>query len=388
MGNIYYKLCTLICVLVATLACAGCTEDVPVDTGNAPVDVITGADASINGAVTEKVVPDGAISEVGSDTDNADDTDIVIEEVDHNTTIKFTIVGDCMIASYKGGKEPGSFAAKALEGDMKYFLGGVSSLFEDDDYTIANLENVLTDDATLQPVWKDHSPAYWYKAPTENINIFTESSVEVANLSNNHTGDYGAKGGTDTIAACDAAGVLWGNSDKTLYVEKDGITVAMIFNGLWSSWQADVICNRLAEASEKSDFQIVYYHGGTERIHSPEDWKVQASHKIVDAGADLVIGNHPHVLQPMEVYNGVPIIYSMGNFLFGGSNHPENRSIVYKYEATFNKETKEFVSYTDDVIPCYVYTGSTNNWRPEIIMDEAEKERVLQFMNWEISSPL
>ena len=139
MGNIYYKLCTLICVLVATLACAGCREDVPVDTGNAPVDVITSTDAGINGAVTEKVVPDGAISEVGSDTDNADDTDIVIEEVDPNTTIKFTIVGDCMIASYKGGKEPGSFAAKALEGDMKYFFGGVSSLFEEDDYTIANL---------------------------------------------------------------------------------------------------------------------------------------------------------------------------------------------------------------------------------------------------------
>ena len=82
----------------------------------------------------------------------------------------------------------------------------------------------------------------------------------------------------------------------------------------------------LEEANANSDYQVVYCHGGEEKVHAYEDWKQASCHNLVDHGADLVIGSHPHVLQPMETYNGVNIVYSLGNFIFGGNNYPENRT--------------------------------------------------------------
>lgn len=91
-------------------------------------------------------------------------------------------------------------------------------------------------------------------------------------------------------------------------------------------------------------------------------------HNLVDHGADLVIGSHPHVLQPMETYNGVNIVYSLGNFIFGGNNYPENRTLIYNQTLTITQDaaTGGFTVANTDVtlIPCYVYTGESNNYQP------------------------
>lgn len=301
-------------------------------------------------------------------------------------TIDMTFVGDCMLATYKGKYYEGSFSWYAANYPNTYFFEKVQDTFANDDFTIVNLENVLTDN-NLSEVWKDHSPAYWYKAPTSNANILTASSIEAVSLANNHFGDYGTQGRTDTMAAVEAVGLPYGTNDQTIYLEKDGFTIAVICHGLWSERQASQIIPRIQEASEKSDYQIVFYHGGTERIHSPEQWKIRASRSLVDAGADLVIGNHPHVLQPMEMYNGVRIIYSLGNFCFGGSRSPENRTVMYTLQLTINKDGNTVGEVTDNIIPCYVYTGSTNNWQPAPITDETEKQNVIDFMNWKRETP-
>ena len=106
----------------------------------------------------------------------------------------------------------------------------------------------------------------------------------------------------------------------------------------------------------------------------------------MDNGADLVIGNHPHVLQPMENYNGVDIVYSMGNFCFGGNRRPENRTIIYQINLVI--EDGKLVSKSSEIIPCYVYTGDSNNYCPKIIEDENIKQKVIDFMNWKIKSPI
>lgn len=298
--------------------------------------------------------------------------------------IDITVVGDCMLATYKGQYCEGSFSWYAKNYEPTYFFEKVYDIFSTDDFTIANLENVLTDN-NLSEVAKSSSPAYWYKAPTENAKILTANSIEAVSLANNHFGDYGTQGRKDTMAAVEAVGLPYGTNDNTFYLEKNGFKIAVICHGLWNEWQANDIIARINEASTQSDYQIVYYHGGTERIHQPEDWKVKASHKLVDAGADLVIGNHPHVLQPTEVYNGVNIIYSLGNFCFGGSRSPENRTVIYKVNITVQGD-KTFSTETS-IIPCYVYTGSTNNWQPAPIIDETEKQKVLDFMAGNASLP-
>jgi len=161
--------------------------------------------------------------------------------------------------------------------------------------------------------------------------------------------------------------------------------VALICNGLWNEGQAAHIAARIEEASAQSDFQIVFYHGGKEGVHTPEAWRVRASRRLVDAGADLVVGNHPHVLQPLETYRGVDILYSVGNFCYGGNRQPENRTAVYKLLLTV--EDGKLTEQASSIIPCYVYTGKTNNWQPAPIADGKEKARVLDFLHGKAELP-
>ncbi len=301
--------------------------------------------------------------------------------------LKISIAGDVMIAAYKNQTKAGNFNDYANRKDPSYFLSKVKPIFAGDDLTVVNLENVLTD-RNLTEVKKNHSPAYWYRSRTANTRILTSSSVEAVSLANNHTGDYGEQGRLDTIAAVQNAGLRWGNDSNTMIYEKNGYRVAIICNGLWNEKQADAICRRLREAESRSDFQIVFYHGGTERVHSPEEWRVRASRKLVDAGADLVIGNHPHVIQPRETYKGVDIVYSMGNFCFGDEKRAENRTIIYSLDLKIRREDHTLVKKSGEIIPCYVYTAATNNYCPAPISNGAEKQRVLDFMNGRRASPL
>lgn len=311
-----------------------------------------------------------------------------VEEVKEPETFDFTLTftGDVLIASQKNQTISGSFNEYANNNPPSYFLEKVKPIFEQDDYTIVNLENVLSDN-NLKEVYKDYSPAFWFRSKTSNTEILTSSSVEVASLSNNHYGDYGTQGQTDTKNALDNAGVIWGYDNKTVYLEKNGYKIALICNGLWGEWQADAIINRIKEAESQSDFQIVYFHGGKERLHKPEDWKVRACKKLVDNGADLVIGNHPHVLQPTENYNDVDIVYSLGNFCFGGNTRPENRTIIYQYKLTIDNN-KIILNKEQRIIPCYVYTGNLNNYQPTIVEDTVVGQKILDFMNWKINSPV
>ena len=309
----------------------------------------------------------------------------IVEEEPKSFDLTMTFTGDVLIASEKNYTSSGSFNEYAENNPPTYFLEKVAPIFEKDDFTIVNLENVLSDN-DLQEIEKE-LPAFWFYAKTANTDILTSSSVEVVSLANNHYGDYGLQGKLDTEAAVEAAGLLYGKDDKTVYLEKNGYTIALICNGLWGEWQADSIVKRIEEAEAQSDFQVVYFHGGKEGIYTPEDWKIRAVHKIIDGGADLVIGNHPHVLQRWEEYNGVDIIYSMGNFCFGGNRRPKNRTIIYTYTLTISPEGV-LEAKKGEIIPCYVYTGDYNNYQPMVIEEEEVKQQVLDFMHGNADSPM
>ena len=311
----------------------------------------------------------------------------IIREQPKTFDIKLSFAGDCMLATYKDQNTSGSFNEYSKNNEPEYFLSKVREIFENDDFTTVNLENVFSDNK-LSEIPKSGERVFWFKSKSSNVNILTTSSVEGVSLANNHTNDYGKQGYLDTIETVENAGLQYGtNNEKIIYYEKDNFTIAIICSGLWGEYGANTIINKIKEAEENSDYQIVFYHGGTEGIHKPEERKQRASRKLVDNGADLVIGNHPHVLQPIEEYNGKTIIYSLGNFCYGGHRQPKNRTVIYQKTLTINKETMSVDIEQDNIIPCYVYTGNVNNYQPTPIEDETEKQKVIDFMYQKIDLP-
>ncbi len=294
--------------------------------------------------------------------------------------IKFSFLGDCTLATQMGQTYEGGFNWYAENYDKEYFFEKTYPFVNDDDFTIANCENVFTD-SELKERNKGYTPAFWFRSPSINAEIFPAGSIEAVSLANNHTLDYNEQGKKDTISAIEATGKLdWGNEEKDLIFEKDGVKIAVICDTMWGDWDCEKILKRIENLNSSTDIQIVFFHGGEEAKHTEEYWKTEACHKMVDSGADLVIGGHPHVLQPLENYNGTNIVYSIGNFCFGGNRSPENRTIIYQETFTFNKNTNEIESKTENIIPFYVFTSNTNNFQPSPVEDETTIQKVLDFM--------
>ncbi len=290
-------------------------------------------------------------------------------------TVTLSFLGDCLIATADGTTDRvGSLNWTADHEPATYFFQNVSHILKNDDLTVADCENVFTDSA-FTPIAKEE-PAFWFRSATKNASILQAGGVDMVSVANNHTGDYGQAGFEDTVTAVEKANVQVGYSNQPVILEKNGIKIGIVCEELWCYDHYHRIVSQLKAMEAETDIQVVFFHGGTEKIHEPEEWKQEAARRIVEAGADLVIGGHPHVLQPMEIYQGVPIVYSLGNFVYGGNTQPENRTIIY--QACI--ELTDRIEVTSKIIPCTVYTGNTNNWQPAIIEDPVEKQNVLDFM--------
>ena len=322
--------------------------------------------------------------------------------------ITMNFVGDLLLATNEGQEYANSFHEVAEREAPEYFLANVRDRFQNDTITVGDCENVFSDNMSLgisdkgqlqaeeeyaaavssaeaagEPIPEYSFRAYWFRSPARYAEILHTGGIDIVSIDNNHIRDYGTQGYEDTKAALDAAGVSWGEHGTVVYREIDGFRIAFVFGSMYGESAVSLLLSDLETAKENSDYQVIYFHGGTEGIHTPEDWKIRACHRLV--------GDHPHVLQPMESYQGVTILYSLGNFVFGGNRHPENRTIIYNQTLTLekNKKTGEvtLINVSETVIPCYVFVGDMNNWQPAVITDAEEKQQVLDFMNKTASTP-
>ena len=226
------------------------------------------------------------------------------------------------------------------------------------------------------------SPAY--------AQTLTAGSVEAVTLANNHTLDYLEQGLEDTKAALDELGVLWTDSETPLITTLDGgLKLGVIsFNAVEIDirvGQVDAYMERILPRYEQCreagcDLVLAFIHWGWEYHKAPEGWMKDFAHRLADMGCDLVVGSHPHILVPMEVYKDVPIFYSLGNFCYGGHSNPADKDSVILRQQVVWDEKDGFSLGQTELIPCCISSNSRNNdFKPTPYEEgSAEYARVLE----------
>ena len=293
-----------------------------------------------------------------------------------------TFVGDCTFANREGRTDSETFIATVGD-NFTYPFADVYDIFAADDATFINLECVLSDTAKAPA-----NKTFVFKGPTRYTNIMTSSSVEFANIVNNHTMDYGEDGYADTLAALDAAGLLYCEKKDTMVFTTAGGLKIGVYADL-DPRKVDGIYVKMNELRKQgAEVIVAIMHWGIEYQYRANIDQVRIAHTLVDAGADIVYGHHPHVLQEIEYYNGGVIYYSLGNFSFGGNTSPADKDTAI-LQQTVIREPDGSVKLGDlNIIPCHV-TGRfyPNDYQPCPMEPDTEQyERVLKKLKGTYSS--
>ena len=256
-----------------------------------------------------------------------------------------------------------------------YFMANVKSIFSKDDLTIANFEGTLTESTERE------DKQFAFKAPASYANILTAGSVEAVNTANNHSHDYGEESFNDTLKALDTANILHFGYDETAVTEVKGVKVGLV--GIYELndhlGREEQLKQNIAKVKQDgAQLIVVIFHWGNEKEEVPDENQKTLGHLAIDEGADLVCGHHPHVLQGIEEYKGKNIVYSLGNFCFGGNAYPSDMdTIIFQQTFTIDQNGVKDDNVTN-IIPCSISSDSDyNNYQPTPAEGE-EATRIMQ----------
>lgn len=330
-----------------------------------------GASAASSDQSGTEIAEENLTIETSEDSEAASDTATVSEPV----SLTVSLTGDCTLGTDENFDYSTSLNAYYESNGSAYFFQNVRSIFEQDDLTIVNMEGTLTTSATRE------DKLYAFKADPSYVSILTDGSVEAANLANNHSQDYGQQSLEDTKTALDGASITHFGYDETAVIDVKGVKVGLV--GIYELYdhmdRAQQLKDNIAKVKEEgAQLVIVSFHWGNEKETVPDSNQTQLGHMAIDAGADLVVGHHPHVLQGIEKYNGKYIVYSLGNFCFGGNSAPSDMDTMI-FQQTFTI-TSEGVQTDDNIniIPCRISSVyDYNNYQPTPCEDGEEKDRIL-----------
>ncbi len=303
-------------------------------------------------------------------------------------TLTISAIGDNVLGSDPRFAYNGSFNDVYDRYGPAYFFEKVKDILNNDDLTIANLETTLTSE-TRTPNKSFQSAPFFFKGMPGYAHILRAGGVEAVNLANNHTMDYLDQGYYDTIGALYRAQVESFGYDRIAKLTLKGLDTSILgYNVLGPLEQAaDIpalkqqIQRDMLKAKQESSLVVVNFHWGRENTPKPDPLQIELSRLAIDYGADLVLGHHPHVIQPIEKYKGKYIVYSLGNFSFGGNPSPWYRD-TFIYRQTFAFRDGALVqTLVPEVIPCSVSSlPDRNDYRPTIFTG-SEAVRVLRTLN-------
>lgn len=300
--------------------------------------------------------------------------DTTAETQQKEVTMVFS--GDILLSSYVLNNYESNGMSGVLSEELLGEMQGA-------DLTMVNEEFPFSNRGT-----KASDKQFTFRVDPSYVKILQEMGIDVAAVANNHALDYGKDALSDTFQTLDGAGIAYvgaGDSKERAaqpYVAQlGGKTIGFLaasrvipevsWNidnsqpGMLCTYDSAALCAAIRKAKESCDYVVVYVHWGIERENIPQYYQRQLGKAYIDAGADLVIGSHPHVLQGIEYYNGKPIVYSLGNYIF---NQEISSTVLLKATVTPENETSL------QLIPAYASGAKTQK------MDEASGAELYQFM--------
>lgn len=223
---------------------------------------------------------------------------------------------------------------------------------------------------------------FTFRVDPSYVSALLDMGVDVASLANNHALDFGPDALIDTFATLDDAGIAYVGAGETkeraeeaIFVEAGGRKIGVLsasrvipvveWNienrqpGLFCTYDSTRLVQRIKEIESQCDYVVVFVHWGKEKKAYPEEYQHNLAKQYIDAGADLVVGNHAHVPQGIEYYKGVPIVYSLGNYIFN-----PNMTDTYALKVLWNAEGETVLQ----VVP----VDTQNHLTRELTGDEAQ----------------
>ncbi|MHB1154172.1 MAG: CapA family protein [Eubacteriales bacterium] len=302
------------------------------------------------------------------------------------------------------GSSPGASVTIALTGDVcladdwetmivyekkggmlsECITGGLLERMNAADLTLINNEFTFSDRG--EPLENKY---YTFRSSPSNVSLLAEMGVDIVSLANNHVYDYGAEAFGDTLETLEGAGVEYMGAGRNIadassprYYIINGIKIAFVAatraekmpftpeageykSGVLRTYKSDRFTAVIAEAKANADYVIAYPHWGTENTTVLEKAQTDQARQYIDAGADAVVGSHPHCLQGIEFYKGCPIMYSLGNFWF---NHEDGETALLEI-------TVDVSSLSMSLVPCLQVGGVTSS-----AVGTEEGARILEYI--------
>jgi D-alanyl-D-alanine dipeptidase len=304
-------------------------------------------------------------------------------DMNSNIAVKLNInaVGDCVLGNdYRvNANQSFNYYLDTWKKPTTYFLQNFRNMFLNDDLTIANAENVFTN--STNRVEKPYQPtgAFWLSGRPSNVNIFRDNGVDAVSVANNHSLDYGTEEFSKSVGYIKNAKVnVFGYGNHSI-IERKGIKIGLLSYNLLGPFEEGVDLKAIEELvsaelkimSQYTHIQVVSFHWGIESTNTETAYQQAIAKFSIDNGADLILGTHPHVIQPVTQYKGRTIAYSLANFCYGGAvNSTNNISFVLNVSFDFD-ENKEIKSCKDDITPAFTHDLPTNNYCPSLATEPA-----------------
>lgn len=314
--------------------------------------------------------------EVGGNIEDDNEEGTKEEPEPDKEPLVMVFTGDIYLSDYVTNAYDRDGVDGILSKDLKEELTGA-------DIAMANQEFTFSTRGVKAP-----DKQFTFRVNPKYVSAFSDMGLDIVTLANNHSLDFGREALKDSFENLKEQNILYsgaGNNraeaKETKYIEAKGKTIAILsasrvipvpeWNatatsaGLFTTYDPTELIEEIKIAREKSDYVVVYVHWGIERDVYPKEYQRTMGKQYIDAGADLVVGSHPHVLQGIEYYNGKPIVYSLGNFMF--YSNIEQTAIL---KLTLDKDNKGILS----LLPCRAKDGRT------YLVDESEREAFYTYM--------